>query len=154
MIPNCRSLSRPPSHNVEREQAFKLLRAFLDVPQGITFITKGIVKAVVAIAEMGTQGEDRLSGVAVETLAEICTSKQAARANSSGNGHTAGGTIVRIATVVTKSSRWTRRVICDFATPLTLHLGLSRYPTLSIPRRSCSWTISTGSSVIRPYKCH
>jgi len=51
----------------------KLLRAFLDVPQGIAFITKGIVKAVVAIAEMGTQGEDRLSGVAVETLAEIRT---------------------------------------------------------------------------------
>jgi hypothetical protein len=51
----------------------KLLRAFLDVPQGITFITKGVVKAVVAIAEMGIQGEDRLSGVAVETLAEIRT---------------------------------------------------------------------------------
>jgi len=66
-------LSRPPSHNAEREQALKLLRAFLDVPQGIAFITKGIVKAVVAIAEMGTQGEDRLSGVAVETLAEIRT---------------------------------------------------------------------------------
>ena len=72
-ISDCRSLSRPPSHNAEREQALKLLRAFLDVPQGIAFITKGIVKAVVAIAEMGTQGEDRLSGVAVETLAEIRT---------------------------------------------------------------------------------
>jgi rapamycin-insensitive companion of mTOR len=66
------SLSRPASHNAEREQALKLLRAFLDVPQGITFMTQGIVKAIVAIAEMGVQGEDRLSGIAVETLAEIC----------------------------------------------------------------------------------
>jgi rapamycin-insensitive companion of mTOR len=49
----------------------KLLRAFLDVPQGITFMTVGVVKAVVAIAEMGAQGEDKLSGIAVETLAEL-----------------------------------------------------------------------------------
>ena len=35
-------------------------------------MTQGIVKAIVAIAEMGVQGEDRLSGIAVETLAEIC----------------------------------------------------------------------------------
>jgi len=67
-----RSLSRPPSHNAEREQALKLLRAFLDVPQGITFLTIGIVKAVVAVAEMGAQGEDRLAGIAIETLAELC----------------------------------------------------------------------------------
>ena len=68
-----RSLSRPASHNAEREQALKLLRAFLDVPQGITFMTKGIVKAVVAIAEMGVQGEDKLAAIAIETLAELCT---------------------------------------------------------------------------------
>jgi hypothetical protein len=49
----------------------KLLRAFLDVPQGITFLTKGIVKAVVAVAEMGAQGEDRLAAIALETLAEL-----------------------------------------------------------------------------------
>ena len=71
-----RSLSRPPSHNAEREQALKLLRAFLDVPQGITFMTMGLVKAIVAIAEMGAQGEDKLGGIAVETLAELCTSPQ------------------------------------------------------------------------------
>ena len=67
-----RSLSRPASHNAEREQALKLLRAFLDVPQGITFLTQGIVKAIVAIAELGAQGEDRLSAIAIETLAELC----------------------------------------------------------------------------------
>ena len=66
-----RSLSRPPSHNAEREQALKLLRAFLDVPQGISFLTQGLVKAVVAVAEMGTQGEDRLAGIATETMAEL-----------------------------------------------------------------------------------
>jgi hypothetical protein len=49
----------------------KLLRAFLDVPQGVTFLTKGIVKAVVAVAEMGAQGEDRLAAIAIETLAEL-----------------------------------------------------------------------------------
>ena len=73
-VSNWRSLSRPPSHNAEREQALKLLRAFLDVPQGITFLTKGIVKAVVAVAEMGAQGEDRLAAIANETLAELRTS--------------------------------------------------------------------------------
>ena len=67
-----RSLSRPPAHNAEREQALKLLRAFLDVPQGISFLTQGLVKAVVAVAEMGTQGEDRLAGIATETMAELC----------------------------------------------------------------------------------
>jgi rapamycin-insensitive companion of mTOR len=66
-----RSLSQPPSHNAEREQALKLLRAFLDVPQGISFLTQGIVKAIVAIAEQGASGEDRLAGIAIETLAEI-----------------------------------------------------------------------------------
>ena len=64
-------MSRPPSHNAEREQALKLLRAFLDVPQGATFLTQGIVKAIVAVAEIGPQGEDRLSAIAIETLAEI-----------------------------------------------------------------------------------
>lgn len=68
---NSRSLSRPASHNAEREQALKLLRAFLDVPQGITFLTKGMVKAVVAVAEVGAQGEDRLAAIAIETLAEL-----------------------------------------------------------------------------------
>jgi len=67
-----RSLCRPPSHNAEREQALKLLRAFFDVPQGVTFLTTGVVKAIVAVAEMGIQSEDRLAGIAVETLAEIC----------------------------------------------------------------------------------
>jgi rapamycin-insensitive companion of mTOR len=66
-----RSLSRLASHNAEREQAFKLLRAFIDVPQGVSFFTQGLIKALAAIAEMGVQGEERLSGVAVETLAEL-----------------------------------------------------------------------------------
>jgi hypothetical protein len=68
---DCRSLSRPPSHNAEREQALKLLRAFLDVPQGISFLNQGLVKAVVAVAEMGAQGDDKLAGIATETLAEL-----------------------------------------------------------------------------------
>jgi rapamycin-insensitive companion of mTOR len=63
-----RSLSRSPSqHNVEREQALKLLRAFMDIPEGVAFLTLGIVKAIVALAE----GEERLAAIAAETLAEI-----------------------------------------------------------------------------------
>jgi hypothetical protein len=37
-------------------------------------MTQGVVKAVIAIAEVGLQGEDRLTGIAVETLAELCPS--------------------------------------------------------------------------------
>jgi rapamycin-insensitive companion of mTOR len=49
------------------------------VPQGVTFLTLGIVKAVVAVAEMGAQGEDKLGAVAIETLAELRKTQRPSR---------------------------------------------------------------------------
>lgn len=63
-----RSLARDNRCHFERLQALKLVRAFTDVPQGITEISIGVVRAIVAVAE---QAEDRLRVAALETLAEF-----------------------------------------------------------------------------------
>jgi len=99
-----RSLSRPPSHNAEREQAMKLLRAFLDVPQGVTFLNHGLVKAIVAIAEMGAHGEDRLGAIAIETLGEIRIFSSDVLDNNSCSRHAAVSTRWGIATPSPDSS--------------------------------------------------
>lgn len=54
--------------NVEREQALKFVRAFLEVPGGVSEISRAVVRAIVACAE---QHDDRLRGIAIETLAEM-----------------------------------------------------------------------------------
>lgn len=77
----------------------------MDVPQGVTFLTQGIVKAIVAIAEMGPQGEDRLSAIATETLAEIRNSASRTGANCSGDGHASGYSVCRVTTTVTDNAR-------------------------------------------------
>jgi rapamycin-insensitive companion of mTOR len=62
----------PKSSNDEREQVLKLLRTFLDVPDGIKFIPLGVTRAIVSIAE---QSDDKLRNICLETLAEISTNK-------------------------------------------------------------------------------
>ncbi|EPS40449.1 hypothetical protein H072_5728 [Dactylellina haptotyla CBS 200.50] len=54
--------------NVEREQALKFIRAFLEIPGGIKEISRGVARALVSCAE---QSDDRLRAMCIETLAEI-----------------------------------------------------------------------------------
>jgi hypothetical protein len=62
------SLVKESKASVEREQALKFVRAFLDVKDGVKEVSRGIVRTLVAIAE---QGDDRLRSMCIETLAEI-----------------------------------------------------------------------------------
>lgn len=62
------SLIKDSRANVEREQALKFVRAFIEVPGGVGEISRGIVRGIVACAE---QQDDRLRGISMETLAEI-----------------------------------------------------------------------------------
>ncbi|TGZ82274.1 hypothetical protein EX30DRAFT_220854 [Ascodesmis nigricans] len=63
-------LSLASKSNLEREQALKFVRAFLEIPGGVREIARSVVRAIVAIAEFN---EDRLRGIAIETLAEVMT---------------------------------------------------------------------------------
>lgn len=67
--------------DVEREQALKFVRAFLDVKDGIKEVSRAVVRTIVAVAEHGEvratnapvsdQDVDRLRPICIETLAEI-----------------------------------------------------------------------------------
>ncbi|OZJ02093.1 hypothetical protein BZG36_04577 [Bifiguratus adelaidae] len=64
-----RAITRDPAYHSEREQALKLIRTLMDYSHGGTvYITQGILRAVVAIAE---QMDDTLRNIALETLAEM-----------------------------------------------------------------------------------
>ncbi|KAK6346439.1 hypothetical protein TWF730_010761 [Orbilia blumenaviensis] len=54
--------------NVEREQALKFVRAFLEIPGGTKEMSRGVARALVSCAE---QSDDRLRAMCIETLAEI-----------------------------------------------------------------------------------
>ncbi|KAK3374868.1 Rapamycin-insensitive companion of mTOR, N-term-domain-containing protein [Podospora didyma] len=62
------SLIKDRKSDVEREQALKLVRAFLDVKDGVREISRAIVRTIGAIAE---EPEERLRPICIETLAEI-----------------------------------------------------------------------------------
>ncbi|RUS14155.1 Rapamycin-insensitive companion of mTOR, N-term-domain-containing protein, partial [Jimgerdemannia flammicorona] len=62
-----RALARDQHHEAEREQALKLVRAFVE-HGGVSYVTQGIMRAVVAIAE---QSDDKLRNICLETIAEI-----------------------------------------------------------------------------------
>ena len=62
------SLVKEGKANVEREQALKFIRAFLDVKYGILEVSRAVARTLVAVAE---QGDDRLRAIAVETLTEF-----------------------------------------------------------------------------------
>lgn len=55
---------------MEREQALKFVRAFLDVKDGVEEISQAVVRTVVAVAQ---HSEDRLRNICIETLGELCT---------------------------------------------------------------------------------
>ncbi|KAF3021901.1 hypothetical protein E8E14_005470 [Neopestalotiopsis sp. 37M] len=62
------SLAKDRKADVEREQALKFVRAFLDVKDGVREISRAVVRTIVAVAE---HLEDRLRPICIETLAEI-----------------------------------------------------------------------------------
>lgn len=74
-----RSLNNYRKADVEREQALKFVRAFLDVKGGVKEISRAVVRTIAAVAEHGErttvvssdQDIDRLRPICIETLAEI-----------------------------------------------------------------------------------
>ncbi|CAK7216554.1 hypothetical protein SBRCBS47491_002867 [Sporothrix bragantina] len=62
------SLIKDRKADVEREQALKFVRAFLDTKDGVNELSRAVVRTIAAVAE---QGEDRLRPICLETLAEI-----------------------------------------------------------------------------------
>ncbi|KAI1132983.1 Rapamycin-insensitive companion of mTOR, N-term-domain-containing protein [Nemania abortiva] len=62
------SLAKDRKADVEREQALKFVRAFLDVKDGVREISRAVIRAIVSVAEYS---EDRLRPICIETLAEV-----------------------------------------------------------------------------------
>ncbi|CAJ2506956.1 Uu.00g081420.m01.CDS01 [Anthostomella pinea] len=62
------SLVKDRKADVEREQALKFVRSFLDVKDGVREISRALVRTIAAVAE---NAEDRLRSICIETLAEI-----------------------------------------------------------------------------------
>ncbi|KAB2580310.1 HR1 repeat rho-binding protein [Lasiodiplodia theobromae] len=62
------SLVKESKVSIEREQALKFVRAFLEVKDGVKEISRAVIRIIVAIAE---HTEDRLRNISILTLAEI-----------------------------------------------------------------------------------
>ncbi|CCH45189.1 Target of rapamycin complex 2 subunit [Wickerhamomyces ciferrii] len=62
------SLAKGTSHDIEREQALKLIRKFLEIENGASELTLGITNAIQAIAE---QIDENLKNICIETMCEI-----------------------------------------------------------------------------------
>ncbi|KGY15468.1 hypothetical protein PABG_11453 [Paracoccidioides brasiliensis Pb03] len=62
------SLAKETKATMEREQALKFVRAFLDVKDGVREISRGVVRTLVSIAE---HRDDRLRNICIMTLTEI-----------------------------------------------------------------------------------
>lgn len=77
------SLVKESKASVEREQALKFVRAFLDVKGGVEEIGRAVVRIIVAVAE---HAEDRLRNIATLTLAEILVRKPALLVDAGGMG--------------------------------------------------------------------
>ncbi|EER40230.1 cytosolic regulator Pianissimo [Histoplasma capsulatum H143] len=62
------SLVKETKPTIEREQALKFVRAFLDVKDGVRELSRGVVRTLVSIAD---HRDDRLRNICIMTLAEI-----------------------------------------------------------------------------------
>ncbi|EAU38282.1 conserved hypothetical protein [Aspergillus terreus NIH2624] len=62
------SLVKESKAGIEREQALKFVRAFLDVKDGVHEISRAVVRTIVSVAE---HSDDRLRNISIMTLAEI-----------------------------------------------------------------------------------
>ncbi|KZM28429.1 TOR signaling [Ascochyta rabiei] len=77
------SLVKESKASVEREQALKFVRAFLDVKDGVEEVGRAVVRIIVAVAE---HTEDRLRNIATLTLAEILVRKPSLLVGAGGLG--------------------------------------------------------------------
>ncbi|KAH8732307.1 Rapamycin-insensitive companion of mTOR, N-term-domain-containing protein [Phaeosphaeriaceae sp. PMI808] len=77
------SLVKEGKASVEREQAMKFVRAFLDVKDGVHEIARSVVRIIVAVAE---HADDRLKNIATLTLAEILVRKPSLLVDAGGMG--------------------------------------------------------------------
>ncbi|GKZ71253.1 hypothetical protein AnigIFM60653_010489 [Aspergillus niger] len=75
------SLVKESKASIEREQALKFVRAFLDVKDGVREISRAVVRTIVSVAE---HYEDRLRNISIMTLAEILVKDPALVAYSGG----------------------------------------------------------------------
>ncbi|KAH9215700.1 Rapamycin-insensitive companion of mTOR, N-term-domain-containing protein [Leptodontidium sp. 2 PMI_412] len=75
------SLIKERKADVEREQALKFIRAFLDVKEGVKEISRAVVRTISSVAE---HTEDRLKSICIETLAEIMVRDPALVVSSGG----------------------------------------------------------------------
>lgn len=62
------SLVKESKASIEREQALKFVRAFLDVKEGVHELSNGVICTVVSIAE---HHDDRLRSMAILTISEL-----------------------------------------------------------------------------------
>ena len=75
------SLIKESKASVEREQALKFVRAFLDVKDGIKELSNAVIRTVVSIAEYH---EDRLRNISLLTISEILVRDPAIIVNAGG----------------------------------------------------------------------
>ena len=75
------SLIKEGKASIEREQALKFVRAFLDVKDGVQELSNAVVRTIVSIAE---HHEDRLRNIAIMTLTEIMVKNPALIAAAGG----------------------------------------------------------------------
>lgn len=68
---------------LEREQALKFIRAFLDVKDGVQEISRAVLRTIVAVAE---HHDDRLRNICIMTLAEILVKEPALLVSAGGIG--------------------------------------------------------------------
>ncbi len=77
------SLVKESKASIEREQALKFVRAFLDVKDGIRELSRAVVRTIVSVAE---HYEDRLRSICNLTLAEIMIKDPALLVSAGGIG--------------------------------------------------------------------
>ena len=75
------SLVKESKASIEREQALKFVRAFLDVKDGIKELSNAIIRTIVSIAEYH---EDRLRNISLLTISEIFVRDPAIVVNAGG----------------------------------------------------------------------
>ena len=77
------SLVKDGKATVEREQALKFIRAFLDVKDGVQELSRSVIRVIVAVAE---HNDDRLRNIATLTLSEILVLDPARLVDAGGLG--------------------------------------------------------------------
>ena len=77
------SLVKESKASIEREQALKFVRAFLDVKDGVRELSRAVVRTIVSVAE---HYEDRLRSICHLTLAEIMIKDPALLVSAGGIG--------------------------------------------------------------------